>query len=491
MKENNEYVLKTEKKFTKKLVLKKKTLSIIGIFLLSLLLLFSLFYIFFVPKITLEEGKNIKLEYGEKYKEPGYSAKYLGDNITDKVWVEGKVDDSKVGTYHIKYKVRKNKITITKERIVEVVDTVKPVITLTGEKSQNLCPNLEYIEEGYTAIDNYDNDITDKVKIKKENEKITYTVTDSSGNTSSVVRNTNRIDKESPKITLKGATNYYITVGTKYEDPGYSANDNCEGDLTEKVKVEGSIDINTAGRYNITYKVEDSKKNSATVTRIVTVSNEVVTSAPIKGAIYLTFDDGPSATITPKLLDILKEKDVKATFFVINHSNKLDYLIKREYDEGHTVALHSMSHNYSSIYSSKEAYFNDLKQIQDKVERITGQESKIIRFPGGGSNTVSRNYSKGIMGILTNETLNRGYHYFDWNISSGDAGDAKTKEQVYKNVIKGLSKNKANIVLMHDFESNYKTLNAISDIIDYGKANGYEFLAIDMSTSMVRHSVNN
>ena len=118
-------------------------------------------------------------------------------------------------------------------------------------------------------------------------------------------------------------------------------------------------------------------------------------------------------------------------------------------------------------------------------------KSNIIRFPGGGSNTVSRNYSKGIMSILTKEVLNRGYHYFDWNVSSNDAGGAKTSEEVYNNVVKNLSKNRANVVLMHDFENNYKTLNAISDIIDYGKANGYQFLAIDMSTSMVRHSVNN
>ena len=189
-------------------------------------------------------------------------------------------------------------------------------------------------------------------------------------------------------------------------------------------------------------------------------------------------------------MDILKEKDIKATFFVVNHSDDFDNLVKREFKEGHTIGLHSYTHNYKKIYSSSNNYFEDLKKISDKVKEVTGEETKIIRFQGGGSNTVSRGYSKGIMTYLTNEVINRGYHYFDWNVSSGDAGGAKNSKQVYNNVTKGLRKNRANIVLMHDFENNYKTLNALRDIIDYGIRNGYTFQAIDMTTPLVRHKVN-
>lgn len=491
MDNEGQYVENSEKKVKKKLVLRKKTVSIIGIAFIIFLLCFVLFYIFLVPKITLKGKTNLVLEYGNKYEEYGYSAKYLGSDLTDKVWVEGVVDDSKIGVYHVKYKVRKNMITVTKERTVKVVDSVEPVITLEGAEEQNICPLAKYEEEGFSAFDNYDGDLTSKVIVDIRDDEVEYTVKDSSKNVSSVIRKLNRVDNEGPVITLKGSENYYITRGVSYKDPGYSAIDNCDGDLTDKVVVSGSVDVNKTGKYNVNYEVNDSKGNKTTVTRVVTVSNEVVTNSPIKGAIYLTFDDGPSSTITSKLLDILKEKDVKATFFVINHSSSLDYLIKREYDEGHTVALHSMTHSYPTVYSSVDAYFKDLEAIQDKVEKITGQKSMIIRFPGGSSNTVSRHYSTGIMSTLTKEVLNRGFHYFDWNVSSGDAGDVKTAGEVYSNVVKNLSKNRANIVLMHDFESNYKTLNAISDIIDYGKANGYQFLAIDMSTSMVRHSVNN
>ena len=95
------------------------------------------------------------------------------------------------------------------------------------------------------------------------------------------------------------------------------------------------------------------------------------------------------------------------------------------------------------------------------------------------------------MTYLTSEVINRGYHYFDWNVSSGDAGGSRNKTQVYNAVTKNLRHNRANVVLMHDFENNYKTLNALSDIIDYGIKNGYTFLAIDMTTPLVRHGVNN
>ena len=491
MSSNDNCIEENKKTFKKKIKLKYESISIIGIIFIAFLVFFSLFYMFFVPKITLDGKTYLKIEYGESFNEPGYSASYLGKDITDKVWINGKVDTTKVGIYDIKYKVRKNKITTTKTRKVEIVDTVKPVITLSGEKNVNVCPTYDFEESGYNAFDNYDGNLTDKVKVDIKDDVVTYTVSDSSGNKATVTRKINRVDNEAPIITLKGGDNYYITEKAEYSDPGYTASDNCEGDLTEKVKVSGEVDSNVVGKYYIDYSVSDSKGNSTKVTRTVIVSKEIQTSSPIKGAIYLTFDDGPSSTITSKLLDILKEKNVKATFFVINHSSNLDYLIKREYDEGHTVALHSYSHNYSNVYSSVDSYFNDLNQISDKVEKITGMKSNIIRFPGGGSNTVSRNYSKGIMSILTKEVLNRGYHYFDWNVSSNDAGGAKTSEEVYNNVVKNLSKNRANVVLMHDFENNYKTLNAISDIIDYGKENGYQFLAIDMSTSMVRHSVNN
>ena len=115
----------------------------------------------------------------------------------------------------------------------------------------------------------------------------------------------------------------------------------------------------------------------------------------------------------------------------------------------------------------------------------------ILRFPGGSSNTVSRKYCPGIMTKITEKVLSEGFKYYDWNVMSGDSGDVKTKEAVYANVTKGLKPGRDNIVLMHDFSGNNKTLEALPGIIDYGLANGYKFEVITTNTEMVRQKIQN
>ena len=183
----------------------------------------------------------------------------------------------------------------------------------------------------------------------------------------------------------------------------------------------------------------------------------------------------------------MKEEGVQATFFVTGSGP--DELIKREYDEGHTVALHTFSHNYGTVYASVNAYFDDLAKVHDRVQRITGYDSRIIRFPGGSSNTISRRYQNGIMSILTKEVIQRGYYYYDWNLSSGDAGEYTDADSIYQNVIAHLSKNRVNMILMHDIKS--YTRDALKRIIQYGKENGYHFEKITTQTEMLTQRVNN
>ena len=209
------------------------------------------------------------------------------------------------------------------------------------------------------------------------------------------------------------------------------------------------------------------------------------------GVIWLTFDDGPSANITPKILDILKKENIKATFFVINYSNSNEHLLKREVAEGHTIGIHGYSHEYSKIYKSKETFMSNVYTLQDRIYKSTGVKSMYTRFPGGSSNTVSRKYCKGIMTELTKEMLAKGFKYYDWNISSGDAGGAKNAKDVYKNVTKNLSKKRGNMVLMHDFGANKKGLEALPKIIEYAKKEGYTFAPIDDNTPMYAQHVNN
>ncbi len=457
------------------------------IIIVSIVLFLGIMIYLIVPKIKLKGTEYETITYKDTYKEKGYKATMFFKDIDNLVKVENKVTNNKIGSYDVTYTLNYKFLTITKKRTVVVIDDEKPEIKTEVDEIK-ACPNEEKPEIGYTAQDEYDGDLTEKVYAEYYEDKLILNVADTSKNLGQKEIKVIRIDDEKPKIDLKSGTTVYVRYGTSYTEPGYTATDNCDGDITDKVEVSGSVD-SAVGTYKLTYKVTDSSENVTEVVRTVIVKkNYLYNNGTIEnGSIYLTFDDGPSNGTTNVILDILKEEGVKATFFVT--CGGPDALIKRIYDEGHTLALHTCSHDYYSIYKSVDAYFNDLNKVSDRVKRLTGYESKIIRFPGGSSNTVSR-YNKGIMTVLTGEVLDRGYRYYDWNISSGDAGGGgNTKYQVYNLVVNNLSHGKANMVLMHDIKS--QTRDALRDIIDYGKKSGFTFKKIEMDTYMIRHSVNN
>ena len=472
---------KNKKKKSKK---SKKRTIIISLSILILLIVLSFLIVFFIPKIKLNGSKVIMLKYGEHYKEEGCSASYLGKDITNKVWYEGVVDETKLGKYTIKCKVRKNNFVVSKERIVEVVDKEAPVIELTGDIERYVCPNSDYVEEGYIATDNFDGDLTTKVDVKTLEEGIRYTVLDSSGNKQEIIRKLIKEDKTAPELTLKNGESITHILGNKFNEPGYTAIDNCDEDLSSKVKIEGSVDINTIGTYTLTYTVSDTAGNISKKERKVNVQKAYTKvssnlSCGTAGTIYLTFDDGPNDSYTPKILDVLKKYGVKATFFVTAKGS--DSLIKREYDEGHAIGVHTWTHEYSQIYASSDAFWSDFNKVQARIKRITGQETKIFRFPGGSSNTVS----KVPMSQLANEAASKGYTYFDWNVSSGDSGGTTNPDTEFKNVKNGLSKSKGNVILMHDIKEH--TMKAIENIVKYGLDNGYSFKVLD-STVTCRHA---
>ena len=464
--------------------LQKQRIILISL-MISLISLLAILYIVLVPYIVLNGKEKINIEVNNKYIELNAKS-YVGLKELKELEIDSNVDTSKIGEYEVKYIAKYKNIKFTKVRKVIVEDTISPIITLNGSIETNVCSLDKYQDEGASAIDNFDGDLTDKIKVVKNKNSIIYRVTDSSGNEAILERKLIVNDIEVPTISINGNENLSIQKGSTYVDEGASALDNCDGDLTSKIATTGTVDTNNLGEYSIKYEVIDSSKNIATKERKIVVVDKPNYSDRV---IYLTFDDGPSYSITPGILDILKEENVKATFFVINHSDSLNYLIKREFDEGHTVALHSYTHNYGTIYSSVDAYFNDLDAIDNKVNSIIGHKPNIIRFPGGSSNTISR-FNPGIMTTLSKEVANRGYVYFDWNISSGDAGEAYTSSDVYNNVINNLN-SKNNVVLLHDFESNYKTLNALRDMIRYAKSIGYNFDKITEFTPKIRHRVNN
>lgn len=206
--------------------------------------------------------------------------------------------------------------------------------------------------------------------------------------------------------------------------------------------------------------------------------------------IYLTFDDGPSPR-TPEVLKILRDNGVKATFFVTHISGKSSHYMKDIVAEGHTIALHSYTHDYDKIYASEEAYFADLQQISDLVYSETGVRTNLIRFPGGSSNIVSR-FNPGIMTRLTQQVTDKGYVYFDWNVVSGDANrGGATAQQIINNCRKVSKKSDAVIVLMHDSVEKRTTVEALPEVIAYYKAAGCKFATITESTPPAHQRVAN
>ena len=143
--------------------------------------------------------------------------------------------------------------------------------------------------------------------------------------------------------------------------------------------------------------------------------------------VYLTFDDGPSAN-TQRVLDILDQYDAKATFFITAQQPDYFPMIKKVYDEGHTVGLHSYTHEYDQVYASVDAYFDDLEKIGEVAKEQLGFVPCFIRFRSA-SNSISKKYSAGIMTQLTQQVLDKGYQYYDWNVSSGDGGTV-TADQI-------------------------------------------------------------
>lgn len=454
--------------------------------------------------LNMNGDSRITLEYGESFEDPGASASFSGTLLLREprsvsVQTLGAVDESTLGTYEITYKadmaldllVTKLPFTATQVRTVTVVDTQAPVIGLQTQEGKFTLPGEAYEEEGFSAADNYDGDVTEQVIRQEAEGKVIYTVSDTSGNTAKAEREIFYYDPVAPEITLLGMEKITVSQGVGFVDPGCTAQDNCDGDISDRVTLTTDLDTDVPGTYTLTYTVADSYGNTDSVTRQVTVkklthANVTKPEVDENKIIYLTFDDGPGG-YTAQLLDVLDKYDVKATFFVV-HTGSME-LLSRMAASGHKVAMHSYTHDYHVIYKSEEAYFEDLAKIQQDIYRYTGQKSMLLRFPGGGSNTVSRHYSEGIMTRLTEALKEQGYTYTDWNVDSNDAGGSQTAEEVYNNVIGGISQRKISIVLQHDIKS--YSVEAVEKIIQWGLAHGYTFRALTDEGPVWHQHVNN
>lgn len=193
--------------------------------------------------------------------------------------------------------------------------------------------------------------------------------------------------------------------------------------------------------------------------------------------VFLTFDDGPSAG-TAGVLDVLKKHEVKATFFVNGKSNRLvaDQL-KRIVAEGHSIGMHSYSHRYNIIYDSMENLLDDLYRNYAYIESETGIAPEILRFPGGSINIFNISTYQAMVA----EILRRGFIYYDWNVSAGDAIVGATAQKIANNVINGVHLRWGPaFVLLHD-NGSPALRDALGTIVETLEKEGYVFQKLDNS----------
>lgn len=478
-------------------VTKNRIISLLGVCVIVIFCLFSAVAwpeISGKPLLVLNGEAEITIAAGSEYSDEGAEATLLGKSVSDRIYVTGGVDTSVPGIYEISYNVDGRWQTYTVTRTVIVEDQTPPEITLNGDASVTVDRIEDYQEQGASALDNCDGDVTSGVtermdQVNDYTYQVTYQASDKAGNTGTAVRQVIIRDVVAPEISLKGEETVTIKEREKFEDPGAEAMDDRDGDISDRIVRTGYVDIYRPGSYTVTYTVSDAGGNQAQTERTVVV--EQIYSNP-KNSVYLTFDDGPSPDVTVQILDTLAKNDVKATFFICDYSESELPLLKRMIAEGHTIGIHGYSHDYKTIYASVDAFMDNIYNLKNKLKQDTGYDAFCIRFPGGSSNTVSKKYCPGIMTNLVQMMTDNGMMYVDWNVSSGDAsGKGLSAKKIAANVCGGLKHDRGNIVLMHDTSAKQTTADALQKIIDCAKADGYSFYPITEDTVPVHQGLQN
>lgn len=427
------------------------------------------------------------------YTDPGARLLRGGDPTDAAVTVEGKVNTDVPGDYTLTYQADFRGRSYTAKRLVHVEDREAPELALTGQAEVTVSRYDLFQDPGATARDRCDGDLTASIQVTDKASgdvhTLTYTVTDKAGNAATATR----------RVTVpghRGPGDHPVRPAGAVRSPGRRLSGaglhrpGRRRRRSDRLRHPGRYGEHRLprGLYPDLYRHRQGRGNTATATRQVSVYENSSGGSPV----YLTFDDGPSDRVTPRVLDTLKAYNVHATFFIVNYGESGKALIRRMIDEGHTVAIHGYSHDYAAIYKSDEAFMQNIYRLRDRLRSDFGYEAAIIRFPGGSSNTVSRQYSVGIMSRLAQRVQAEGFTYFDWNVSSGDAaGTPASSGQIYNNVTSALRHDRSNVVLMHDAGAKGTTADALPDIIRYCLANGYSIQPITPATKPVHHGIAN
>ena len=308
-----------------------------------------------------------------------------------------------------------------------------------------------------------------------------------------------KLEKQVIELSYEREKVNVITESTKlYEPKNASSEGTAVSVETIKIIQENELDADTLDDTEVISDTDsaeedvkptderDSSDDSSEVEISLQDVNDNSNGIALK-RVYLTFDDGPSSN-TSKILDILNEYNVKGTFFVVGRlSDTTTPMYKRIVDEGHSIGMHSYTHKYNEVYRSVDSFVYDVEKIQSLIYEQTGVLSRLYRFPGGSSNTVS----KTDISLLSQELDKRDIKYFDWNVVSGDAsGHGISKEEIVKRCTAGALNQEDAIILMHDLPEKATTVAALPEIIEYFQSIGVEILPLDVNSAEVHHTIN-
>lgn len=473
-----EYNRRRFKKDRKKQLILRMTLTVLTVLILAGV---GMFVFAYTHPLKLS-GSVINQEMGDPF-DPMDHIRRVWFGKPEDVNVTSEVDISKEGDYPIVFTWRDH----SEKAVVKVRDTTPPELTVKDYETdlvEEIKPEM-FVEKAedlsevtirFDETDDWSQEGVYTVKILAEDVSGNQTVKEAE-----LIR---KKDEEKPQI--KGVSDMTVKQGKTIDfSSGVTVTDDIDPDPVLEIHSE-NVDFSTLGSYQVTYRAKDRSGNENELVQNITVESNPEWSEKV---VYLTFDDGPSDN-TKKILDVLDKYQAKATFFVTGNNQKKNDLITLAHQKGHAIGLHTFTHDYASVYSSENSYFEDLQKISDMVEKLTGEKSKLIRFPGGSSNTISRKYSPGLMTKITKEVQEKGYQYFDWNCDSTDASGNHVA--VEKLVANATSSNAQHInILMHDTDAKDTTVEALPKIIEHYRKLGYSFRKLTQDSFAPHHHINN
>ena len=301
----------------KKKIIISIIVSIIA-FSLGLGLFFTIKYLSENVDITIKGEEKVKVNVFDEYKDGGANAKLCHfkqcQDITSDLKTKSDVNTEKVGEYTVEYQIYLSNRTYTKKRDISVVDEIKPEIALTGGNTITVCPAAEYQEDGFVANDNYDGNLTEKVKVSKENTNYVYSVSDSSGNKTEITRTIEHKDEIKPELKLKGNSTITLAINNPYTEYGATITDNCDEIKASEIKITNNVDVNKEGTYNVNYSVSDLSGNTSTANRTVKVKTPV------------SFNTTDKKEFQQNLEKYIKEKNYNVSIGYINLNTGYEYL---------------------------------------------------------------------------------------------------------------------------------------------------------------------